>query len=88
MLDELKTCYVKLAGKGQSDDDEEDVEASDILVEILLSFASKPSQLFRRMGQQVFGAFCSQITATGLQSLVSVCQFLCSRDDLHSLNAF
>jgi DNA polymerase phi len=39
----------------------------------LLSFASKPSQLFRKMSEQVFGAFADQVTADGLQSLISVC---------------
>lgn len=73
MLDELKTCYSKISGKDKDDSEVEDEsEASDILVEILLSFASKPSQLFRKMGQQVFGAFCAQLTASGMQSLIAV----------------
>lgn len=72
MLDELKFCYSKFLGKDKSDQ-EEASDASDALVEILLSFASKPSQLFRRMSEQVFGAFAEQVTADGLQSLVSVC---------------
>lgn len=37
-----------------------------------MSFASKPSKLFRRMSEQVFGVFADQITADGLQSLISV----------------
>jgi DNA polymerase phi len=71
MLDELKFCYSKFLGNKKSD--EEASDASDTLVEILLSFASKPSQLFRRMSEQVFGAFADQVTADGLQSLISVC---------------
>lgn len=71
MLDELKFCYSKFLGH-KSERDEAD-EASDALVEILLSFASKQSQLFRRMSEQVFGAFADQVTATGLQSLIDVC---------------
>ncbi|PGH31412.1 DNA polymerase phi subunit [[Emmonsia] crescens] len=70
MLDELKFCYSKFLGH-KSERDEAD-EASDALVEILLSFASKQSQLFRRMSEQVFGAFADQVTATGLQSLIDV----------------
>lgn len=76
MLDELEFCYSRLLGdKGdESNSKKEDkTEASDALIEILLSFASKPSQLFRRMSEQVFGAFADQVTADGLDSLVSVC---------------
>lgn len=84
MLDELEFCYAKFLGdkdkgkesKSKKEDDTSD--ASDALVEILLSFASKPSQLFRRMSEQVFGAFADQVTANGLDSLVSVCFFYLS----------
>ncbi|KAJ9302503.1 hypothetical protein DTO217A2_7309 [Paecilomyces variotii] len=69
MLGELQFCYDKFIGKKSKDNTS---DASDALVEILLSFASKPSQLFRRMSEQVFGAFANQVTADGLQSLISV----------------
>jgi DNA polymerase phi len=72
MLDELKFCYSKFLSHKQSDH-QKAPEASNALVEILLSFASKPSQLFRRMSDQVFNAFADQVTADGLQSLISVC---------------
>lgn len=42
------------------------------LVEILLSFSSKPSQLFRRLTQQVFAACASFIDEVGLQSMLKV----------------
>ncbi|KAL3460236.1 DNA polymerase phi-domain-containing protein [Aspergillus heterothallicus] len=77
MLDELDFCYNKIFGgdkkskKGEKGE-EETSEASDALVEILLSFASKPSQLFRRMSEQVFTAFAPNVTATGLESLISI----------------
>lgn len=72
MLDELEFCYTKFLGEKETK--EEDAgDASDALVEILLSFASKQSQLFRRMSEQVFGAFANQITENGLESLTSVC---------------
>lgn len=71
MLDELQFCYSKFVGDEESQ--EETSDASDTLVEILLSFASKQSQLFRRMSEQVFGAFADKVTATGLESLISVC---------------
>lgn len=71
MLDELAFCYSKFwSDKKSKKEDRSD--ASNALVEILLSFASKPSKLFRRMSEQVFGVFADQITADGLQSLISV----------------
>lgn len=71
MLDELEFCYTKFVGEDSKTKDTSD--ASDALVEILLSFASKQSQLFRRMSEQVFGAFADQVTENGLESLISVC---------------
>lgn len=71
MLDELAFCYSKFWGDKKSKKEDRS-DASNALVEILLSFASKPSKLFRRMSEQVFGVFADQITADGLQSLISV----------------
>ncbi|KAJ5489455.1 hypothetical protein N7539_004345 [Penicillium diatomitis] len=70
MLDELEFCYGKFMGEENNSEDTSD--ASDALVEILLSFASKQSQLFRRMSEQVFGAFADQVTENGLESLISI----------------
>lgn len=74
MLDELAFCYSKFWGekKSKSQGVSDSADASNALVEILLSFASKPSQLFRRMSEQVFNVFADQISADGLQSLISV----------------
>ena len=47
-------------------------EGSATLVEILLSFSSKPTQLFRRLTQQVFAACASFIDEVGLQSMFKV----------------
>ena len=47
-------------------------EGSATLVEVLLSFSSKPSQLFRRLTQQVFTACASSIDEVGLQSMLKV----------------
>ena len=71
MLDELEFCTTKFLGDKETKK-EDAGDASDALVEILLSFASKQSQLFRRMSEQVFGAFATQITENGLESLISV----------------
>jgi DNA polymerase phi len=70
MLEELDFCFSKIFTDKKSK--EETADASDALVEILLSFASKPFQLFRRMSEQVFGAFADKISENGLDSLVSV----------------
>ncbi|KAJ5605804.1 hypothetical protein N7510_008585 [Penicillium lagena] len=70
MLDELEFCYTKFMGDDAKKRDTSD--ASDALVEILLSFASKQSQLFRRMSEQVFSAFADQVTENGLESLISI----------------
>ncbi|CAG8051443.1 unnamed protein product [Penicillium olsonii] len=71
MLDELEFCTTKFLGDKETKK-EDAGDASDALVEILLSFASKQSQLFRRMSEQVFGAFATQITENGLESLISI----------------
>ena len=42
------------------------------LVEILLSFIAKPSQLFRRLAQQVFTACASELDDSALQSMIKV----------------
>ncbi|BCR92698.1 DNA-directed DNA polymerase POL5 [Aspergillus chevalieri] len=76
MLDELEFCYTKFLGDKKSrkkkGEEDETSDASDTLVEILLSFASKQSQLFRRISEQVFSAFADKVTATGLESLTSI----------------
>lgn len=73
MLEELHTCSKRLAGPRPASHGSTG-EESEVLVDILLSFASKPSQLFRKMSQQVFGAFAPQMTADGLRSLTAVSQ--------------
>ena len=45
---------------------------STTLIEIVLSFVAKPSQLFRRLAQQVFTACASELDDTALQSMVEV----------------
>lgn len=72
MLDELELCHNKFFGDEGKSEAQDASDASDILVEILLSFASRPSRLFRRVSEQVFGAFADQATADGLDSLILV----------------
>lgn len=68
MLDDLKICYETLV-KHRSKDSH---GGSDILVEIILSLVSRRSVLFRRLGEQAFSAFVSDIGETGLQSMTQV----------------
>ncbi|KAF4628481.1 hypothetical protein G7Y89_g9668 [Cudoniella acicularis] len=70
ILDELKMCYDKLIRHKESDDS--DIDASEVLVELLLSFISKPSALLRKVSQHVFGAFMSELTAEGLKLMTNV----------------
>nr|POE51992.1 dna polymerase v [Quercus suber] len=49
-------------------------DATTMLVEILLSFLSKPSALFRRLAEQVFAAFAPELTADSMQSLLDILQ--------------
>ncbi|PYH44313.1 DNA-directed DNA polymerase POL5 [Aspergillus saccharolyticus JOP 1030-1] len=87
MLEELDFCYTKIFGAAEKktkkdkkkdkkttaeDHEDEETSAADALVEILLSFASKQSPLFRRMSEQVFGAFADSITENGLESLTAI----------------
>jgi DNA polymerase phi len=70
ILDELTLCYDKLIRHKVSDDSNAD--ASEVLVELLLSFISKPSALLRKVTQHAFGAFMTEITAGGLKLMTDV----------------
>jgi hypothetical protein len=43
-----------------------------VLVELLLSFVSKQSALFRKLAEQVFSAFTGSLNADGLQSMLDI----------------
>ena len=47
-------------------------QSSETLIEILLGFIAKPSQLFRRLAQQVFTACASELDGNALQSMFKV----------------
>ncbi|OQU97909.1 hypothetical protein CLAIMM_03773 isoform 2 [Cladophialophora immunda] len=49
-------------------------ESADAIMEILLSFASRPSKFMRRITVQIFDAFAPNITATGLEAMCRVLQ--------------
>jgi DNA polymerase phi len=76
-LEELEVCYEKLVKKkdekvvkkrGQTKSD----EGSVVLIEVLLSFISKPSALLRKIAQHVFTAFSGEVTQESLQILLDV----------------
>ncbi|KAH8676532.1 DNA polymerase phi-domain-containing protein [Tricladium varicosporioides] len=70
ILEELKLCYDKLIRHKEGSDSE--VGASEVLVELLLSFISKPSALLRKVAQHVFAAFIADVTAEGLRLMTDV----------------
>ena len=66
ILEDLNSTYSK-ASRGT-----EGLANSDALVEILLSFASKPSKFMRRISLQAFAAFAPRLSPEGLESLIRV----------------
>ncbi|CZT47188.1 related to DNA polymerase V [Rhynchosporium secalis] len=70
ILEELKLCYDRLIR--HKDTEDSDIDASEVLVELLLSFVSKPSALLRKVTQHAFGAFMGDVTAGGLQLMTDV----------------
>jgi DNA polymerase phi len=66
MVDDLNAYHDSLA------EDDKSFMGSDILVEVLLTFASKPSKFLRKISLQAFASFSAQITQEGLQSLIRV----------------
>jgi len=62
-------------GKIAKIEDEEmdmDMNPSEVLMDILLSFLSKPSMLLKRLAQTVFTSFCGSITRAGLERCFEV----------------
>ncbi|KAF2173405.1 hypothetical protein M409DRAFT_15689 [Zasmidium cellare ATCC 36951] len=63
VLEDINACYHSPKEAG---------DASEMLVELLLSFVSKQSALFRKLAEQVFAAFASEVTEDGLQSMIDI----------------
>jgi DNA polymerase phi len=63
--------------KGRSANDKG--EPADAIMEILLSFASRPSKLLRRITIQIFEAFAANVTGDGLEAL---CRVLETKENL------
>jgi DNA polymerase phi len=74
ILDELQLCYNTIIGKAKNEegDDDDQVDASQVLTEILLSFLSRKSALLRKLSETVWQTFTSQITDGSLQLLYDV----------------
>lgn len=66
-LADLDLLCDKLLGR-----EDAEVGFSELLVESLLALVSKPSQLLRRLAQQVFGAFTAELSLRSLQLLYDV----------------
>lgn len=49
-----------------------DTESASVLIDLLLSFVSKQSALFRKLAEQVFSAFTGSLNADGLQSMLDI----------------
>lgn len=73
VIEDLNMYYDHLADEVQSK------KGYDLLIELLLSFASKQSKLLRRISLQAFESFASQITLGTLQHLIQVLQ---TKEDL------
>ena len=63
VLQDLLTCY-------HAKDDTAD--SSTMVLELLLSFISKPSALFRKLAEQVFSAFAGELSQESLTSLTDI----------------
>jgi len=62
-LEDLHTC-VKDWGKNE--------DSASVLIELLLSFISRHSALFRKLAEQAFTAFSGSLNADGLQSMLDI----------------
>ncbi|KIW03118.1 uncharacterized protein PV09_05761 [Verruconis gallopava] len=68
MLAELQTCYASMqTGKA-------DAQVFDLLLELLLSFLSKTSSLYRQFADLVFPVLAKGMTEDGLESLLDILQ--------------
>ncbi|KAK8206195.1 DNA polymerase phi-domain-containing protein [Phyllosticta capitalensis] len=67
ILEELSECYGAAFQKG-----EKDTNAFQLLTEVILGFAARPSVLFRKLAEEVFTVFASELTPEGLQSMIEI----------------
>lgn len=67
VLDDLEVCYEQIR-----DDTGAGEDAMKLLVELLLTYAAKPSALCRKMAEQVFAAFAGRMSGGCLESMLDV----------------
>ncbi|KAF2421861.1 hypothetical protein EJ08DRAFT_490206 [Tothia fuscella] len=67
MLDDLQTCHDSLTSSSS-----EDSQPFTLLVELLLSFLSKPGTLYKRLAEQTFPAFTAEMDEDTLLSLLDI----------------
>jgi DNA polymerase phi len=75
VLEELQFCYNTIIGKSKVEegaDEHEEIDASQVLTEIILSFVSRQSNLLRKISETVWETFSSEITAESFQLLFDV----------------
>ncbi len=66
-LAELDVLCAQIMG-----DEDAKAEFPDLLVELLLALVTKPSSLLRKVAQQFFAAFSSELSSTSLEILYDV----------------
>ena len=72
LLDDVRLCY---KGFTKQSADNKVGDASELLMEVLLSLISKASLLSRRLAEQVFSSCTTLVTAESLRALVKVRQY-------------
>ncbi|KAL8667479.1 MAG: hypothetical protein Q9202_000695 [Teloschistes flavicans] len=68
MLDELQSCFDLMIKPNNGGNQ----HGAEVLIEVILSFVVKPSQLFRRLALQVFEVFAPEINSNALASMIKV----------------
>uniref|UniRef100_A0A060T5K6 ARAD1C13244p n=1 Tax=Blastobotrys adeninivorans TaxID=409370 RepID=A0A060T5K6_BLAAD len=74
VLDELQMCYNNILGKAsnQEGDDDDEIDTSQVLTDIILMFLSRKSVLLRRLCETVWKTFSADITGASLDLLYNV----------------
>lgn len=76
VLDEIQMCYNNIIGQRNIEeiDVDEEIDTSQVLTEILLTFLSKKSALLRKLSETVWETFSSEVSAESLGLLYDVLQ--------------
>lgn len=83
MLDEVVSMSIDFLQLEESDQSK--TRIANAVVDIVLSFSSKSSKLFRRSAEIIFGAFAADMTSEGLQALCEVLKTKESREGQQEL---